>query len=347
MMRTLLSQLTTPLVQAPMAGAQDERLAIAVAQAGGLGSLPAAMLSPERLAQQLQTWQACVGNAPVNVNFFAHQETQVSDAKRQQWEKIFQPIATKLGIDVRQISSSAGRKPFDAEMLAVVQHYRPAVVSFHFGLPEKSLLDAVRATGARVMASATTLDEARYLAARKVDAIIAQGWEAGGHRGWFLNHDVQQQSGTFALLPQLVREFDIPIIAAGGISDSKTVQAALILGAAAVQVGTAFLLADEAIISAEHRAALTSAAAEHTAVTNLFSGGAARGIITPYMQQLGCLNEHALPFPHLGAYAAAMKQAAAEQGLTGYSSLWAGQNAPLVKEGRAAEIVQRLMRDVE
>ncbi|XXQ67411.1 NAD(P)H-dependent flavin oxidoreductase [Neisseriaceae bacterium B1] len=345
-MRVLLSQLSVPLIQAPMAGAQDEKLAIAVAQAGGLGSLPAAMLTPEQLAQQLQTWRETVGDAPVNVNFFAHQETSVSDAQRQQWEQIFQPIAEKLGINLQQIPISAGRKPFDSAMLKVVQHYRPAVVSFHFGLPEQSLLNAVKATGARILASATTLDEARFLAAQGVDAIIAQGWEAGGHRGWFLNHDVQQQSGIFALLPQLVRELDVPIIAAGGISNRQTVQAAFALGAVAVQAGTAFLLADEATILAEHRAALLSDAAEHTAVTNLFSGGAARGIVTPYMQQLGCLNEQALPFPHLGAYAAAMKQAAAAQGLAGYTSLWAGQNALLAKAGRVAEIVQRLMGNV-
>lgn len=342
-MREILQSTRYPFVQAPMAGAQDEQLAVAVCQAGGIGSLPAAMLNAEQLANQLQQLTMQVQGAPFNVNFFAHQPPQYCPQQAQQWLAVLQPIFAELGIDANHIPNSVERSPFDEAALQVIEYYRPAIVSFHFGLPEKRLLDAVRACGCKIIASATTLNEARYLEAQKIDGIIAQGWEAGGHRGWFLDKTLQSQSGTFALLPQLVQACQLPIIAAGGIVHHQTVQAALILGAAAVQCGTAFLLANEAKISAEHRVALMSSSAQNTAVTNIFSGGGARGIVTPLMQRLGIFNEYVPDFPLAGKYAAIIKQAAAEQDLMGYSSLWAGQNAPLAQTGSAAEIVARLV----
>ena len=223
-----------------------------------------------------------------------------------------------------------------------MQKHRPPVVSFHFGLPEAPLLQAVRATGAKILSSATSVAEARWLAERGVDGIIVQGLEAGGHRGWFLHHDPNAQSGLFALLPNIRRAVSLPLIAAGGISDATTVRAAMQLGADAVQVGSAFLLADEATTSATHRAALQSPRAEETVLTNLFSGGCARGIVNDFMRAVGAINAAALPFPLAGAAAALLKKAAEGAGNYEYSAFWAGQNAILARPGSAAEIVARL-----
>ncbi|MDK4596468.1 nitronate monooxygenase [Kingella kingae] len=343
-MQTLLSSLRHRFIQAPMAGAQDAQLAIAVCQAGGLGSLPAAMYSPEQLDAQLSTFRQAVGNAPVNVNFFAHETPNPSAEQVVRWQSALQPYCAELGVDLSQVALQDTRRPFDETMLPVLAKHRPAVVSFHFGLPSSPLLDAVRVTGAKILSSATTVREARYLAAQSIDGIIAQGWEAGGHRGWFLDKDdVATQSGTFALLPNIVCAVDLPVIAAGGIADCATVQAAFALGAAAVQSGTAFLLADEALTAPIHRAYLQSEQAACTAVSNIFTGGGARGIVTRWMRELGYMHPNALPFPLAGVYFAALRQAAQNAGCHEFNSFWAGQNAPLCQTGSAAQIIQNLM----
>lgn len=340
-MQTILAQLRYPLIQAPMAGVQDAALAIAVCQQGGLGSLPAAMLSPEQLDAELHRIRAAT-SAPYNLNFFAHRPRSIDVAARDAWHQALQPWFARLHVDSRIIPADSGRKPFDCEALALVEKHRPPVVSFHFGLPEAELLAAVRATGAKIMASATTIAEARWLVAHGVDAIIAQGLEAGGHRGHFLSEDLTLQSGTFALLPAIRRAVTLPVIAAGGISDAATVRAAFQLGADAVQIGTAFLLADEAKTSTAHRAALQDARAEHTALTNLFSGGLARGIVNTFMQEAGCIHPAAPPFPFAGAASGALRKAAEEMGNHGFSPFWAGQNASLARAGNAAQIIARL-----
>lgn len=242
----VLSELRHPIIQAPMAGVQGARLAAAVCRAGALGSLPAGMLSAEQLADSLAALHAESGGAPYNVNFFVHTTPTISAEQQAAWLSLLQPYFDELGINPADIVQNSGRQPFDEAALQVVETYRPAVISFHFGLPGPKLLRAVKATGAQVWSSATTVAEARWLAAHGADAVIAQGWEAGGHRGWFLSNDVSRQTGTFALLPQTVRAIDIPVIAAGGIADATGVRAAMALGAVAVQAGTAFLLADEA-----------------------------------------------------------------------------------------------------
>lgn len=338
----VLSDLAHPIIQAPMAGVQGVRLAAAVCRAGALGSLPAAMLSPGQLDEALAALNAECGGAPYNVNFFAHRTPAVSAEQQAAWLSLLQPYFDELGINPADIPQNGGRQPFDETALQLVQTHRPAVVSFHFGLPERKLLQEVKAAGAQVWSSATTVAEARWLAANGADAVIAQGWEAGGHRGWFLNHDAGGQAGTFALLPQTVRAVDKPVIAAGGISDAAGVRAALALGAAAVQAGTAFLLADEADTRPAHREALQSTRAEETVVTNLLSGGMARGIGNRLMRELGAVHPAALPFPLAGAAVGLLKAAAEAQGSDDFSTLWAGQNAPLARSGSAAEIVARL-----
>src|SRR6185503_3536599 len=277
-----------PVVQAPMAGVQLSALAVAVRNAGGLGSLPCAMLTPEALRKELGALKAGT-RKPYNVNFFCHTPPAPSREREAAWRALLAPYYREYGIDPESIPAGPGRAPFTAEAAEVLAEFRPAVVSFHFGLPTKELLARVHAPGAKILASATTVDGARWLETQGVDAIIAQGNEAGGHRGNFLASELTTQVGTFSLLPQIVRAVRLPVIAAGGIADAQGVAAALALGAAGVQVGTAYLLCPEATTSAVHRAALKSEAARHTALTNVFTGRPARGIVNRVMRELGAI----------------------------------------------------------
>lgn len=315
-----------PIIQAPMAGVQGAALAVAVSQAGGLGSLPCAMLSPDALRRALASVRSETAR-PVNVNFFCHETPPADRARDIAWRLTLAPYYRELGLDPDAVVAAPGRAPFDAATAALLEAFQPPVVSFHFGLPRPDLLARVRAWGATVLATATTVAEALWLQEHGADAIIAQGLEAGGHRGFFLGHDLTTQLGTFALLPQIVRAVDLPVIAAGGIADSAGVAAALTLGAQAVQVGTAYLLCPEATTSATHRAALQSDAAAHTAVTRLFSGGAARGILNRLMRELGPMNSAAPAFPSASAALAPLRAAAEAIGRGDFSPLWAGQNA--------------------
>lgn len=340
---TLLQQLgcRLPLIQAPMAGVQGSRLAIAVCRAGGLGSLPAAMLSPEQLADEIRAVRVHT-DAPFNVNFFAHRQPELSAAAQRDWQRALAPFYRQLGLDPAAPPAGSARQPFGEAQAEVVAALKPPVVSFHFGLPPAPLLQQVKHSGAVVMASATTVAEARWLAQHGADIIIAQGLEAGGHRGWFLNHDVTTQLGTFSLLPQICAAVSLPVVAAGGIADAATARAARVLGAAGIQVGTALLLADEADTSTLHRTALQSPRAEHTALTNVFSGGCARGIVNHFITTAGPMHPSAPPFPLAQTAVAPLKAAAEAQGSDDFSSLWAGQNAPLARAGAAADIVCRL-----
>lgn len=332
-----------PLIQAPMAGSQDHRLAAAVCEAGGLGSIPCAMLTPTALRQELERLRSLT-TRPFNLNFFSH-VTPEPDARRDAaWREALAPYYRELGVDQANIASGSGRLPFNDEAAALVEEFRPTVVSFHFGLPHHALLQRVRRSGAKILSSATTLDEALWLQEHGVDAVIAQGLEAGGHRGHFLDHDLSRQLGTFALLPQLVDALEVPVIAAGGISDARGVAAAIALGAAGVQVGSAYLLCPEANTSAIHRAALQSPAARHTALTNLFSGRPARGIVNRLMRELGPLSTQAPEFPLATAAIAPLRAAAEAQGSGDFSPLWAGQNIANCRPMPAAELTRELAR---
>ena len=332
-----------PVIQAPMAGAQGSALALAVCKAGGLGSLPCAMLSPAAITAEVDALRAGKA-APFNLNFFCHVPPLPDDAREARWRALLAPSYQALGIDPASITAGAGRVPFDATMAELVEALRPPVVSFHFGLPDEALLARVRATGARILSSATTVAEARWLAARGVDAVIAQGLEAGGHRGHFQDHDLTRQLGTFALLPQVVAAVDVPVIAAGGIATAEGVTAAMALGAAGVQVGTAFLLCPEASTNALHRAALASPDAAHTALTNLFTGRPARGIVNRAMRELGPLNDAAPAFPLATAAIAPLRAAAEARGASDFTPLWAGQNASACRAVPAAEVLRELAR---
>ena len=331
-----------PIIQAPMAGVQDSKLAIAVCQAGGLGSLPGALLSLQKIESEIASIRQAT-DAPFNVNFFAHQQPDYTQAMQEKWFNTLQPYYQEFGLTQDEIATAGGRQPFTHEQAALLADLKVPVVSFHFGLPDKALLNIVKKSGAIVISSATTPAEARWLQANGADMIIAQGLEAGGHRGMFLSQDVTLQAGTFSLLPNIIRSVSLPVIAAGGISDNATAQAAFAMGASAVQVGTAFLLAEECDTKDFHRKALQSERAEHTALTNVFSGGLARGIVNRFMQEAGYISESAPPFPHASFVSNPIKAKAESMGSDEFSSLWAGQNARLAKSGTVDKIIQDLL----
>lgn len=344
-MKTLTERLGTDalLLQAPMAGSQGSALALAVCEAGGIGALPAAMLSTEALKQELQTLQTGT-TRPWNVNFFCHTPPTPDAAREAGWRQALAPFYAEAGLDIDSVPAGAGRVPFSHAVADVVEPFRPPIVSFHFGLPAPDLLARVKAWGSVVLSSATTVDEARWLADHGVDGVIAQGLEAGGHRGMFRTDDITTQMSTLALLPQVIRAVDVPVIAAGGIADASGVQATLALGAAGVQVGTAYLCSHEASTSAIHRAALQSEAAQHTQLTTLFSGRPARGIVNRVMRELGPLNPASPAFPLATAAIAPLRAHWEKQGSGDFSPLWSGQNASGCQSLPAADITQALLQ---
>lgn len=330
-----------PIIQAPMAGVQGSAMAVAVSNAGGLGSLPCAMLTPDALRSELQAITAQT-TRPYNVNFFCHTPPAPDAAREAVWRAALAPYYAEFGIDPASVPAGGGRTPFNAEAADLLETFRPPVVSFHFGLPSPALLARVKGWGAKVLSSATTVEEARWLEAHGVDAVIAQGLEAGGHRGIFLGDDLTTQVGTMALLPQVVRAVRVPVIAAGGIADASGVAAALALGAAGVQVGTSYLLCPEATTTPLHRAALASPRAAHTVLTNLITGRPARGMRNRLLDELGPLSDAAPDFPLATAALAPLKAAAEKLGRDDFSTLWSGQNATGCRAIPAAQLTREL-----
>lgn len=345
---TELFGIELPVIQGPMAGATTPEMVIAVSEAGGLGSLPGALLSVEALTAALDRIRAGTAK-PINVNFFAHATPAPDPARQMAWRAALAPYHVEWGLDPADPVPNAGRAPFDDAYCAVVETYRPEVVSFHFGLPAADLLERVRRTGARIIASATTVAEARWLAERGVDAVIAMGAEAGGHRGTFLtdglslNDAMATQVGTIALVPQVADAVAVPVIAAGGIADPRGVKAALALGASAVQVGTAYLFTPEAAIPEHHRRALETAGDAGTALTNLFTGRPARGVVNRLMRELGPLSAVAPAFPTAGGALAPLRAVAEKAGNSDFSNMWAGQAAGLARRMSSAELTHHLV----
>ena len=339
---TTLFNIDLPIIQAPMAGVQGSPLAIAVSNAGGLGSLPCAMLTPALMHAELIAIRAST-HKPFNVNFFSHINPPPLEAiKTKEWIDLLQPYYQELAINSSGIPMEAGRKPFDQASLDILNEFRPPVVSFHFGLPDQALLSQLRTWGAKIISSATTVKEALWLEAQGVDAIIAQGLEAGGHRGMFLSDDLTTQVGCLALLPQIVRAVNVPVIAAGGIASAQGVKAVLGLGAIAAQIGTAYLLCPEAFTGSLHRAALVSDQAEHTALTNLFTGRPARGIVNRLMTELGYIHSAAPAFPLASSAIAPLRLKAESQGSSDFTPLWAGQNTRGCKPISATALTHEL-----
>ena len=326
-----------PIIQAPMAGATTAAMVIAANEAGALGSMPAATLSIEQLRAALTSIHQA-STRPINVNFFCHQPPAADEERDRRWKALLEPYYRELGADFEAPTPVSDRAPFNDAACQVVEAFRPEVVSFHFGLPEKSLLDRVKATGAKVLSSATTVEEAIWLEQHGCDAIIAMGIEAGGHRGMFLSDDLSSQIGLMALVPQIVDAVTVPVIAAGGIGDARGIVAALALGASAVQIGTAYLFTPEATITASHHHALRHAQASETALTNLFTGRPARGIINRAMRELGAINPTAPAFPRSGGALIPLKA----KDEAGFSNLWSGQALRLGKDTSTYELTREL-----
>jgi len=336
-----LFEIELPILQAPMAGANGAAMAAAVSAAGGLGSLPCAMLSADRIREEAAAIRAET-DRPFNLNFFCHAPEEPDEATLEAWKARLAAYYDEFDIDPATPVTAPNRAPFDAAMADLVDELAPAVVSFHFGLPAEDLLERVKATGAVVMSSATTVAEARWLEDRGADAVIAQGSEAGGHRGMFLTNAVASQVGTFALVPQIADAVSIPVIAAGGIADGRGVAAAFMLGAAAAQVGTAYLFTPEATISELHRAALAHGSADETALTNVFTGRPARGLVNRVMREVGPLSDAAPPFPTAGGALAPLKAKAEAVASPDFSSLWSGQAMTLGRRQDSGALTRRL-----
>ena len=332
-----------PVIQAPMAGVQGSALAVAVSNAGGLGSLPAAMLGMDALRKELAALRSQTSK-PFNVNFFCHVPPEPDVTREDAWRAALAPYYAEYGIDAGDTPPGSARVPFAREAADLLAESQPPVVSFHFGLPSPELMEEIRRWGGRILSSATTVAEAVWLERHGVDGVIAQGLEAGGHRGSVLSEDLDSQLGTFALVPQIVQAVRVPVLAAGGIADARGVAAAMRLGSAGVQIGTAYLLCPEATTSPVHRAALKSALTRRTALTNLFTGRPARGILNRIMKELGPMNPAVPEFPLAASAMAPLRARAESFGSGDFSPLWAGQNSTGCREIPAAELTRDLAR---
>jgi nitronate monooxygenase len=330
-----------PIIQAPMAGSALSDMVVAVSEAGGLGSLACALLGVEQARSEFGIIRRQTSR-PINVNFFCHQPPRMDPARETLWRQRLDAYFVELGLDNNTAIQSGNRAPFDDKMCDLVMEFHPEIVSFHFGLPDRNLLTRVRRAGAKIISSATSVDEARWLEDEGCDAIVAQGYEAGGHRGVFLTRDVSTQVGTMALVPQVVDAVKVPVIAAGGIADARGIVAAFALGAAAVQIGTAYLLCPEAKISAVHRQALRNTKDNETVVTNVFSGRPARGIVNRLIREVGPMSDVVPEFPLAAASLAPLRAKSEMAGSGDFTPLWSGQAARLSRELPAAELTKRL-----
>lgn len=330
-----------PIVLAPMAGVMDADLVIAAAQGGALGSLPCAMLSVEKAREQVNIIRQRV-SAPVNMNFFCHKAEDADPKREAQWKHRLADYYRELKLDPAAPVNAANRAPFDAGMCELVEELKPEVVSFHFGLPDQALLKRVKAAGCIVIACATTVKEAIWLEENGADAIIAQGAEAGGHRGMFLTNNIAEQPGTFALVPQVVDAVKVPVIAAGGIADGRGIAAAFALGAAGVLIGSAYLRCPESKVIAPARIALAQARDDSTVITNVMTGRPARGVANRVMREIGPISPDAPAFPHAATALAPLKAAAEKLGKVDFTNLWAGQAVRLGREMPAAELTRAL-----
>jgi nitronate monooxygenase len=339
-----LFKIEFPIVQAPMAGVMDADLVIAAAQGGALGSLPSAMLSVEKAREQVNMIRQRV-SAPVNMNFFCHTPVDADSSREAGWKRRLSSYYSEFRVDPAAPINAANRAPFDAAMCELIEELKPEVASFHFGLPEPALLKRIKAAGSIVIASATIVREAIWLEEHGADAIIAQGAEAGGHRGMFLTENIAEQPGTFALVPQVVDAVRVPVIAAGGIADGRGIAAAFALGAAGVQIGTAYLHCPESKILPPHRAALAGARDDSTVITNVMTGRPARGVANRVMREVGPISPHAPAFPHAATALGPLKAAAEKLGKVDFTNLWAGQAVGLIHNMPAAELTRALAGD--
>lgn len=339
-----LSGIELPIIQAPMAGFAFSNMVVAVSEAGGLGSLGCALLSVKQAREELEAIRRRTSR-PINANFFCHPPPGDDREGQSKWRRRLDPYFVQLqAIDDNSIPPSV-RTTFDEQMCEIVTEFHPEVVSFHFGLPEKDLLLRVRSAGAKILSTATSVDEARWLEDQGCDAVIAQGLEAGGHRGMFLTENVATQVGTMALVPQVVDAVRVPVIAAGGIADARGISAAFALGAAAVQIGTAYLYCPEAQTGSLYRQALKDVKDNETVITNVFTGRPARAVINRLVREVGPISDVAPSFPLAAAMLSPLRARSEMAGSADFTPFWSGQAARLGRELRAAELTKRLARE--
>ena len=320
-----LLKIEIPIVQAPMAGSDSVALARSVSSTGALGSLACALLSPNAVRETMRALSHEMAR-PFNLNFFCHAMEDSVPAATERWKRLLKSHYERWGLDIETVAESRLRLPFDENMCAVVEELKPEVVSFHFGLPRPNLVDRLKRHGIKILSSATSVMEAEWLESRGCDAIIAQGIEAGGHRGMFLETNIATQVGLFALLPQVADAVSVPVIAAGGIADARGIVAAFALGASGVQLGTAYLSCPEANVSPLYRQALAQAADNTTALTNLFSGRPARGILNRFLQESGPMSDAAPAFPYAATLVAPLRGALLRSGQGPWITCRCGQD---------------------
>ena len=335
-----------PILLAPMAGVMDQELAIAAAQGGALASLPCAMITADKAREQVNIFRQRV-SAPINLNYFCHTPVDADPASEAGWKARLGSYYEELGVDPSAPITAANRAPFDEAMCVLVEELKPEVVSFHFGLPDPALVKRVKAAGCIVLSSATIVKEAIWLEQNGADVIIAQGAEAGGHRGMFLTDNLAEQPGLFALLPQVVDAVKVPVIAAGGIADGRGIAAAFALGAAGVQIGSAYLRCPESKVIPPARVVLAEAGDASTVITNVMTGRPARGVANRVMREVGPISADAPAFPHAATALTPLKVAAEKLGRVDFTNLWAGQAVRLGREMPAADLTRLLAAEAQ
>ncbi len=337
-----------PIALSPMSRIGSVELAVAVSAAGGLGSIGCVLLSPDEAAAEIGRFRKLT-DKPFNLNFFAHRPPVVDAGKDAAWLDLMSRYYREYGISFDTSLPRMAADPFGEDMCRLVESARPDVVSFHVGLPAPKFVDRIKAAGSVLMSSATTVEEAVWLEAHGADVVIAQGIEAGGHRATFLADDVvaaiDGQMGTFALTPQIVDAVGVPVIAAGGIAGGRGIAAAFALGAAGVQMGTAYLLCPETTISPLYRDALRKVRGGETVLTNVFTGRPGRAIGNRLTRDLGPISQAAPEFPRAMHASMQLAAEARQRGQGDFTPFWAGQSAPLGVELPARKLTELFVED--
>ena len=333
-----------PIIQAPMAGASTPEMAVAVANAGGMGSLGCAMQTVDQVAQDmLQIRQHT--NRAINLNFFVHPAPQANSKTADAAQKRLESWYETLDADDMPEAVET-HFPFDAAMCDTVIRLAPKVVSFHFGLPDAAMIEALKNAGIVILSSATSEAEAIYLEENGADAIIAQSYEAGGHSGWFLPRGTAEVAGTMTLVPRIVDAVRVPVIAAGGIADGRGIAAALILGAAGVQIGTAFLATPECMASQTHKNALLSASGDGTMMSKAFSGRRARTIVNNYASEMAEVTDWP-DFPIMNTLTGPIRKASVKADKPDAIALWSGQAVGLIRAESTTKVFERLVSETK
>ncbi|MBV8506633.1 MAG: nitronate monooxygenase [Alphaproteobacteria bacterium] len=335
--------ITHPVIQAPMAGFASPALAAAVCNTGALGSIGCAGIPLATVREQITALRQAT-NRPYNLNFFVHSRPRLDPDGSARMRTTLASYFNEFGLGPVP-EPKEPFPPFDEERLDLILELRPRVVSFHFGLPDATAVRRVKEAGCIILSSATTVAEARSLEANGADVIIAQGFEAGGHRGSFSGSPGAGNIGTMALVPQIADAVRLPVIAAGGIADGRGLAAAFALGASGVQLGTAFLGCPEATVSPLHRARLRSAADDGTELTRAFTGRPARALRNRYVTEMA--NSEPLEFPLQGSLVRPLWELPSEEARASFMPFWAGQGAPLIREIPASQLIDKLVVEAQ